>query len=353
MISKEWASINLGANPMEKWQNKIRHIRSFLRGWAKNLSSVYKKEKERLLQVIDDLDTRAEVAPLSDIGRVTLQEANDNLAKLRRDEESKWAQRAKVKHVQEGGNNTKYFHLIANGKHRRKKIFQLEQDEGTIVGEENLKVYITEFYKKLFGAPTQNFFSLDESEINDIPQRTHQENEILIANFSEQEVYDAIFQMEKNKALGPDGFPAEFYQKNWEVLKGDLMALFKDFQDGKLPLFQLNFGTIILLPKKEDAIQIQQYRPICLLNVSFKIFTKVGTNRVTKVAHLVVKPTQTAFMPGRHILEGVLVLHETIHELSHKKLDGVLLKIDFQKAYDKVNWSFLQQAMRMKGFDPK
>jgi hypothetical protein len=102
MISKEWASINSGANPMEKWQNKISHIRSFLRGWAKNLSSVYEKEKERLLQVIDDLDTRAEVAPLSDIDRATLREANNKLAKLRRDEESKWAQRAKVKHVQEG-----------------------------------------------------------------------------------------------------------------------------------------------------------------------------------------------------------------------------------------------------------
>jgi hypothetical protein len=54
------------------------------------------------------------------------------------------------------------------------------------------------------------------------------------------------------------------------------MALFKAFQEGSLPLFQLNFGTIILLPKKEDVIQIQQYRPICLLNVSFKIFTKGG-----------------------------------------------------------------------------
>jgi hypothetical protein len=131
------------------------------------------------------------------------------------------------------------------------------------------------------------------------------------------------------------------------------MTLFKDFQDGKLALFHLKFGTIVLLPKKKDAIQIQQYGPICLLNVNFKIFTKVGTNRVTKVAHLVVEPTQTDFMPGQHILKGVLVLHETIHELHHKKLDGVLLNIDFEKAYDKVNWSFLQQAMRMKGFDPK
>ena len=98
-------------------------------------------------------------------------------------------------------------------------------------------------------------------------------------------------------------------------MKSDLMAMFNDFHKGELPLFHLNFGTIILLPKKEDACKIQQYRPICLLNVSFNFFTKVATNRLTGVAQKVVKPTQTAFMPGRHILEGVVVLHETIHEL--------------------------------------
>jgi hypothetical protein len=98
-------------------------------------------------------------------------------------------------------------------------------------------------------------------------------------------------QMEKNKAPGPDGFPAEFYQRFWETIKSDVMAMFLAFQRGELPLFHLNFGTIILLPKKENAIQIQQYRLICLLNVSFKIYTKVGTNRVTEVAHTVVRLT--------------------------------------------------------------
>src|SRR5664279_306518 len=130
------------------------------------------------------------------------------------------------------------------------------------------------------------------------------------------------------------------------------MAMFSAFHKGELPLYHLNFGNIILLPIKENAVQIQQYGPICLLNVSFKIFTKVGTNRITVIAGKVVKPTQTAFMPGRHILEGVVVLHETIHELHRKKLDGVLFKIDFEKAYDKVKWSFLQQALCMKGFSP-
>ena len=156
--------------------------------------------------------------------------------------------------------------------------------------------------------------------------------------------------MELNKAPGPDGFPAEFYQNFWNVIKHDLIAIFVHFQQGNFPLYKLNFGVITLLPKKDNVVQIQQYRPICLLNVSINFFTKVGTNRVTGIAQKVIRPTQTAFMPGRNILEGVVVLHETIHELHRKKLDGVLFKIDFEKAYDKVKWPFLQQALRMKGF---
>jgi hypothetical protein len=79
-----------------------------------------------------------------------LKNANEKITKLRRDEETKWAQRAKVKHIQQGGSNTKYFHMIANGKKMKKEIYQLEQDEGTIIGDEDLKVYISEFYKKNF-----------------------------------------------------------------------------------------------------------------------------------------------------------------------------------------------------------
>ena len=79
----------------------------------------------------------------------------------------------------------------------------------------------------------------------------------------------------------------------------------------------------------------------CLLNVSFMIFTKVGTNCVSWIVHSVVQPTQTTFMPGRHILEGVVILHETLHEIYSKKLDGVVFKVEFEKSYDKEKWPFL------------
>jgi len=100
---------------------------------------------------------------------------------------------------------------VANGRHRKTKIVQLEQ-EGTIVGDGNLKNYITEYYKGLFGPHTPNSFSMDETLRHDIPQVSEDENEGLTAPFSEEEVKLAVFDMEHNKAPDPDGFPIEFYQ---------------------------------------------------------------------------------------------------------------------------------------------
>ena len=84
----------------------------------------------------------------------------------------------------QGDANTQFFHLIANGKHRKKRIFQLEQDEGTILGQDNLKTFIIEYYRQLFGPPEDNCVSLDESRTEDVPQLSAAENDILVAPFS-------------------------------------------------------------------------------------------------------------------------------------------------------------------------
>jgi hypothetical protein len=282
---------------------------------------------------------------LSEEEQEQLARAREDLSKLLREEEIKYYQRAKAKDIILRDNNTRYFQMIANGKHRKKLIRSLDHEGGKIEGQTNLKNYITEFYKGLFGDPLDNNISLDEEIIQDITQVSPSENEFLTAPFTIEEVKEAIFQMEKNKAPGPDGFPAEFYQKFWEIIKGDIMLMFNDLFHGNLPLFSLNFGVITLIPKLQEVNVIQQYRPICLLNVSFKIFTKVATNRLNMVADKVISPTQTAFMRGRNILEGVVILHETVHEMHRKNLSGIIFKIDFEKAYDKVKWPFLLQTL--------
>jgi hypothetical protein len=109
------------------------------------------------------------------------------------------------------------------------------------------------------------------------------------------------------------------------------MALFKDFYEDILPLFSHNFGIITLLPKHREASHIKHLRPICLLNVSFKFFTKVAVNRMTRIDTKLINPSQTAFIPGRNIMEVVVMPHETIHEIHRKKMSGVILKLDFRR----------------------
>jgi hypothetical protein len=113
------------------------------------------------------------------------------------------------------------------------------------------------------------------------------------------------------------------------------------FHCGQLEIERLNHGVITLIPKVPDVVVIQKFRPICLLNVSYKILL----NRLGLVISKIIMDTQTAFIRDRFIMEGIVVLHETIYEIHHKKMPRVLFKIDFEKAYDKVNWAFLYQMM--------
>lgn len=99
------------------------------------------------------------------------------------------------------------------------------------------------------------------------------------------------------------------------------------------------FGTITLLPKVKQATSIKQCRPICLLNVIYKIITKVLNLRLTKITDKVIG-RQTAFIPGRNIFQVVVILHEVVHELKITKQAGIILELDFEEAYDKVNWHF-------------
>jgi hypothetical protein len=172
------------------------------------------------------LDKKAENIPLQPDEINVKQCLNNRLAHLLREEEIEWYQRAKVKELLEGDSDTKYFLLVANVKYRKTRIFQLQHEDTVIEGDDALKKYIASYYKDLFSPPKPSLFSLDESRIDDIVQVSQEENDLLIQPFIVDEVREAIFQMEHNKAPGPDRFSTEFYQSCWEIIKEDLMALF-------------------------------------------------------------------------------------------------------------------------------
>ena len=153
MVVNIWQSDVSGHTPLEKWQNKIRRLRQHLRGWAKQKAGTYRKEKKKLLALLENLDKRAELAPLSDQEINYKHYLKERLVLLLREEEIKWYERAKVKTLLEGDDNTRFFHLVANGKHRKQHIYKLENDQGVVIGDDQLKSHITQFYKNLFGTP--------------------------------------------------------------------------------------------------------------------------------------------------------------------------------------------------------
>jgi hypothetical protein len=102
---------------------KIRRLRQHLRAWAKHTSMVNKKEKKELLDKLDSLDKKAKTSLLSPQELDVKQCLNVQLSHLLREEEIKWYQRSKAKHLLEGDTNTKYFHLLVNGRHIKSRIF--------------------------------------------------------------------------------------------------------------------------------------------------------------------------------------------------------------------------------------
>ena len=188
MVKRIWEGPVVGDTPIQRWNNKIRALRTHLVGWARHTSGLLKKEKERLSSIIDALEALAERRLISEQEIELKNQSNAQIAKLLREEELKWYQRSKAQFILEGDSNTRYFHSIANGRHRKKRIHSLLQEEGTIEGEENLKSYITNYYKSLFGAPEEGDFSLDESRTEDIPQVSDEENNLLSKLYSEEEV---------------------------------------------------------------------------------------------------------------------------------------------------------------------
>ena len=142
IVAKVWSSENRVPTSLEKWQNKIRRLRQFLRGWAKDQKGTYKKDKQELLRKAEELDKKVRTSSLSQQELDLKQSIKDRLAHLLREEEIKWFQRAKTTKTLKGDRNTKYFQGVANGKRRKTRIFRLEQEEGVIQGNDNLKRYI-------------------------------------------------------------------------------------------------------------------------------------------------------------------------------------------------------------------
>jgi hypothetical protein len=131
------------------------------------------------------------------------------------------------------------------------------------------------------------------------------------------------------------------------------MNLVRDFESGQLNIDRLNYAIITLIPKELEAKLLKKFRPISLFNCSFKFFDKSLNNRLIKVADMLISKNQTTFIKGRFILESVVAAYEIIHGIHKNKEKRLILKLDYEKAYDRVSWNFLEEMLFSRGFGAK
>jgi hypothetical protein len=325
-------------------------LRKFLRGWAINIKSAQRRQKEESTNELKNLDALGDAGLLEEEDWQRRYKLEADMMQIYAAEEEYWQRRGGEQWLLKGDSNTAFFHSVANGRRRKTAIMSLVDKDDLIKDNEQLKRHINDYYKNLFGKEPVSPMGLKEDTWATEGRISADDCIKLVKPFSMEEIENAIKHTKTNTAPDSDGFPVQFYKTFWPKVRELVKEMLDDMAAGRFNLGRLNYGVIILIPKIKDANTIRQYRSICLLNVIFKIITKVLTNRLTLVADKVIHSAQTAFIPGRNIYEGVVVLEEVIHELHKTKAKGIILKLDFEKAYDKVQWAFLKEVMRLKGF---
>ncbi|XP_060972201.1 uncharacterized protein LOC133038159 [Cannabis sativa] len=279
-------------------------------------------------------------------------EENEKLAEILTQKEIFWRQRSKQLWLKEGDHNSKYFHAAAKTRKRNNQINSLRNDSGNMVGwDDGIQEVMEGYFQQLF-TPTVTSWN---QVIDCIPTTiTPVQNMHISAPVEESEVKKALFQMHPDKSSGPDGMSPGFYQKFWDVLRHDVVQLVKDFfQNATFP-DQLPATNIVLVPKKKQPTSMTEIRPISLCNVLYKVISKVLANRIKSVLNLVISETQSAFIPNRLITNNIMVAFEIMHYMKRKTAgrNGVMaLKLDMSKAYDRVEWGYLQAVLIKMGVD--
>lgn len=235
-----------------------------------------------------------------------------------------------------------------SGQLRHNRIQLLEVDGVELFAHEDKVAVITAYYTGILGhqAATSWAFSLEEIYAD----RAKAEAEALTAPFTDAKAWAAVKSMNSNSAPGLDGIGPSFYKAAWRTVGRDVMAFLHAFHAGRMDIQRINRAYIVLIPKCPATTTPSSFKPVSLQNCPMKVLTKALTARLQAQIQKLVDIDQTGFLKGRSISENFVYATELVQYCYKRKAPTVVLKLDFTKAFDSVDWAGLMSVLQTRGF---
>ncbi|MCU7801185.1 MAG: reverse transcriptase family protein, partial [gamma proteobacterium symbiont of Lucinoma myriamae] len=261
--------------------------------------------------------------------------------------------RAKAEWIEKGEKNTKLFLALEKNRQIKKNIQKIKTENGqTVTDNAQILQEQVRFYENLYSAKIN-----DTVEMKSYLNYTHltktltpSESETCEKDFTSAECKNSLFAMKLNKSPGSDGISVEFYQTFWQNLSTHFMNSVKETELIEQLSPTQKQGILSLIYKSGDPTELSNWRPITLLNVDYKIIARVLAQRLQKIISKVVNTDQNGYIRNRFIGFNIRQIQDVIDYAEDNNLNGTLLFLDFQKAFDSIEWEFMYLTLEQFGF---
>ena len=308
------------------------------------------REEKELVEEINRLEKELSENPSADI-KENLQEKQTCLEHLREVAIKSIMIRSRARWVEQGERPTSYFCNLEKRNYCNKTLPFIESGDRIITDQKEILTEQTSFYKDLYSSkykegPIESFFL--DTNIDSLSEEQKQQCE---GPVSEPELKNVLRAMANNKSPGTDGFPAEFFKFFWSDIGCYLLRSFKHaYNLGRLSITQRR-GIITCLPKGDKPRQyLKNWRPITLLNVDYKIFSACLAGRLKQVLPSIISSSQKGFLSGRFIGENTRLVLDIMQHLEEQQKSGMILLADFEKAFDSIEWPYLNKLLKTYNF---
>lgn len=341
------------SNPNTRWEWIKYKIRSFCIEYKTNKNRQQKK-------LVKDLQDRLQfLAEKHDLGGS--QEVIDEVQSIKRElkdisqiQANRAIFRAKARWAMDGEKPSSYFLGLEKRRSKDMSITTLKDESGRLLtSNQDILRREQEYFKKIYEEDQADLEPVNDLPLSleDFPSISDLSKLLVSRPFSTEEFHSALKALNKGKSPGSDGITQEFYSAFWNSLQNPFFdSILFSIENGSLTQSQ-KMGIIQLIPKKGlDRLDITNWRPITLLNVDFKIFSKAIASRIQSCITQVISPDQTGFIRGRFIGTNLINIRSIMDHVESTDSTGIMLAVDYKKAFDTIRWDLIFKALEMFGF---